>query len=97
MNQHTIQSGQDAPRPPDFVIVGAQKCGTTSLHRALDMHPQVLMPSPKELNFFHDDGSYSRGVNLYTFHFAACPPRHVVGEASACSPVPHDGEQRDEQ
>ena len=29
---------------PSFVLVGAQRCGTTSLFRALMAHPQVLPP-----------------------------------------------------
>lgn len=39
-------------KPPDFVIVGAVKCGTTSVHEYLDEHPSVFMSSPKETNFF---------------------------------------------
>jgi hypothetical protein len=37
---------------PDFVIVGAPKCGTTSLHHYLAQHPDVFLPAQKELHFF---------------------------------------------
>jgi hypothetical protein len=37
---------------PNLVIIGAMKCGTTSLHHYLDQHPDVGMSRPKELNFF---------------------------------------------
>jgi len=37
---------------PDFLILGAAKCGTTSLHGWLSQHPQVLMSSPKEPVYF---------------------------------------------
>ena len=37
---------------PDFLIVGAQKSGTTSLHYYLKQHPQIFMPKVKELWFF---------------------------------------------
>ena len=37
---------------PDLVVIGAMKCGTTSLHSYLDAHPDVGMSRPKELNFF---------------------------------------------
>ncbi len=37
---------------PNLVIIGAMKCGTTSLHHYLDQHPDVAMSRPKELNFF---------------------------------------------
>ena len=37
---------------PDFLIVGAMKCGTTSLHHYLRQHPQVFIPVQKEPRFF---------------------------------------------
>jgi hypothetical protein len=37
---------------PNFLIVGAQKCGTTSLHDILSQHPQANMSKVKEINFF---------------------------------------------
>ena len=39
---------------PNLIVVGSMKCGTSSLHRYLDLHPQVHMSAPKELNFFYD-------------------------------------------
>lgn len=53
---------------PDFIIVGAQKAGTTSLHHYLQQHPLVLPPSSKEVHYF--DYGYSRGENWYRGHFA---------------------------
>lgn len=38
--------------PPEVVVIGAMKCGTTALHRYLDEHPDIVMSEPKELNFF---------------------------------------------
>lgn len=37
---------------PNVLVIGAQKCGTSSLHRYLDLHPEISMSRPKELNFF---------------------------------------------
>ncbi|MEO6579434.1 MAG: sulfotransferase [Candidatus Limnocylindria bacterium] len=37
---------------PNLVVIGAMKCGTTSLHQWLDQHPQVAMSRVKETNFF---------------------------------------------
>ena len=37
---------------PTFVIIGAMKCGTTSLHYYLAEHPDVCMSEVKETNFF---------------------------------------------
>ena len=39
-------------RLPTFVVVGAPKCGTTSLHHYLGQHPQVFLPRQKELHYF---------------------------------------------
>ena len=36
---------------PHFLIIGAQKCGTTSLYNYLIQHPQVCAASQKELHF----------------------------------------------
>lgn len=40
---------------PTFLLVGAMKSGTTSLHEYLDVHPQICMAYPKEPNFFVSD------------------------------------------
>ena len=42
-------------RAPDFFIVGAPKCGTTSLHRYLQAHPQLFLPERKELPYLASD------------------------------------------
>ena len=68
---------------PDLVVIGAMKCGTTSLHAYLDAHPDVGMSRPKELNFFfgpEDAGNWHRGVGWYAAHFD--PVCAVRGEAS---------------
>ena len=37
---------------PNLVVIGGLKCGTTSIHHYLNLHPEVEMSRPKELNFF---------------------------------------------
>jgi len=37
---------------PNLVIIGAMKCGTTSLHHYLNLHPEISMSKQKELDFF---------------------------------------------
>ena len=39
-------------KKPNFIIAGFPKCGTTSLHHYLDEHPEIYMPTQKELHFF---------------------------------------------
>jgi len=54
---------------PNLIVIGAQKCGTSSLHRYLDAHPGIAMSRAKELDFFLDDGSWSRGLEWYASQF----------------------------
>lgn len=67
---------------PHFVVIGAQKCGTTALHAYLRQHPDIFMPSRKELNFFRDDGNYPRGVHWYETFFNDARDDQILGEAS---------------
>ncbi len=41
-------------RYPDFIIGGAPKCGTTSLHFILDQHPRIGLPDD-EIHYFDAD------------------------------------------
>lgn len=67
---------------PDFIIIGAGKCGTSSLHKYICNHPQVLSPHKKELNFFH--GNFNKGVDWYLSHFPSLcdEAEYFTGEAS---------------
>jgi hypothetical protein len=49
----------------DFIIIGAQKAGTTSLFRYLNRHPEISMPLEKEVPFFCWDAGYERGFGHY--------------------------------
>ena len=52
---------------PDFLIIGAQKAGTTSLFNYLCQHPQIVGSVPKEIMFF--TAQFERGDNWYRRHF----------------------------
>jgi hypothetical protein len=67
-------------RLPDFVIVGAQRSGSTSLYRYLEDHPEVFMAKVKELHFF--DRHFDRGLGWYCQHFAGASPMQRAGEAT---------------
>lgn len=70
---------------PDFVVIGAMKCGTSALHAHLDLHPQIAMAPGKELNFFFGSsqapdvepsqwwrhGQWHRGLQWYAEQFPA--------------------------
>jgi hypothetical protein len=67
---------------PNFLVIGAMKAGTTSLHRYLREHPQVFMPEEKELQFFVAEKRWGRGRDWYEAQFAAAGDAIAVGEAS---------------
>ena len=67
---------------PNFLIVGAQKAGTTSLYRYLQMHPDVHMPRNKEPDFFVTERNWSKGVGWYEGIFRDWDGAMAVGEAS---------------
>ena len=53
---------------PGFILIGAQRCGTTSLFHALAAHPQVMPPTfHKGVNYF--DLNYCRGAQWYRAQF----------------------------
>ena len=50
---------------PDFIIIGAMKCATSTLHEQLARQTNFFMSSPKEPNFFSDDENFERGLQWY--------------------------------
>lgn len=69
-------------RLPTFVIVGAQKAGTTSLWAYLRSHPQVFLSAVKEPGFFCEEITWTRGVEWYGQLFADAGGAVARGEAS---------------
>lgn len=69
-------------RLPDFVIIGAMKCGTTTLFRWLDEHPGTGLPGVKEPHYFSHPDATPGGLDGYRRLFAGCPPARTTGEAS---------------
>lgn len=66
----------------DFIIIGAMKCATSTLHDQLATHASFSMSYPKEPNFFSDDEVFSRGLEWYESLFADAGPHVVRGESS---------------
>jgi hypothetical protein len=72
---------------PNLIVIGGQKCGTTSLHNYLSAHPQIAMSRQKELDFFTSWGR-RRGLAWYEQHFSRGAT--VRGESSpAYTAWPH--------
>ncbi len=80
----TVGASTAPLRPrPNFIMVGAQRCGTTSLFRALMAHPQVIRPTfHKGINYF--DLNYYRGERWYRGHFplTALARRRTAGHGT---------------
>ncbi|MEM7505796.1 MAG: sulfotransferase domain-containing protein [Pseudomonadota bacterium] len=67
---------------PDFLIIGAMKCGTSTLQAQLAAQDGIFMSTPKEPNFFSDDAIYAKGMEWYDALFEAAGPDDLKGEAS---------------
>ncbi len=73
---------QNTVKAPNFIIIGSQRCGTTSLYTYLAQHPQILTPIKKEMDFF--SWHFQRGIDWYLAHFPPMPvgEQFLTGEAS---------------
>jgi len=67
---------------PDFIIIGAMKSATTTLHKQLMAQRAVFMAEPKEPNFFSDDDVYALGEMWYSNLFDGAGDSLVIGESS---------------
>jgi hypothetical protein len=71
---------------PSFLIVGAQRCGTTSMYRALSQHPAVLKAVlHKGVHYFDTD--YQRGIGWYQGHFPLKAHARWVERSAGTAPV----------
>lgn len=70
------------PARPDFIIIGAMKSATSTLHVQLNRQPGFWMSTPKEPNFFSDDEVWARGLDWYRDLFAGAPRSDLRGESS---------------
>jgi hypothetical protein len=66
------------PRP-DFLIIGAQKSGTSWLAHNLARHPTIFLPD-SEIHFFDKADLFAKGPAWYESHFEDASPGHLVGE-----------------
>jgi Sulfotransferase family len=67
---------------PDFIVLGAMKSATTTLHEQLARQPGLFMSRPKEPNYFSDDDIHARGWDWYSSLFRAAKPGDLRGESS---------------
>src|SRR5215213_38705 len=69
---------------PDFLIIGAQKCGTTALYDTLVQHPSVLPAYQKEVHYF--DRYYNKGVLWYKANMPSKSAKRVAA-AKGLKPI----------
>jgi len=70
---------------PNFFIVGAPKCGTTSMTEYLKQHPDIFIPEEKEPHYFGSDLEYPRITKTeaqYLRLFSEAQDERRLGEAS---------------
>jgi len=67
---------------PSFVIIGAMKCATSTIHDQLAKQDGISMSEPKEPNFFSDDEQWDRGLDWYSSLFESMPKADIKGESS---------------
>jgi len=73
--------------PPSFYIVGAPRCGTTALSKALSNNPAVSFAKPKETHFLIDDHSgmapeQVQREYLQHFHPSLSTDTRAIGDGS---------------
>lgn len=69
---------------PNFIVIGAQKSGTTWLQKQLKSHPDFFMSEPKELNFFNNAKEVNDPARLsrYYANFDGAKGKAFIGEAT---------------
>lgn len=65
---------------PNFLILGAQKAGTSWLSKNLNQHPEIFIPKG-EIHFFTKD-NFGKGTSWYEEYFTQANTKKAVGEKS---------------
>jgi hypothetical protein len=64
---------------PNFLIIGAQKSGTTWLAHILSQHDEIFIPL-NEIHFFNKENNYKKGLEWYSNHFKKANDNQKIGE-----------------
>ena len=71
----------------NLVVPGAAKSGTSSLHEALNKHPEICMSEIKEPHYFCRLGKYAQGSSYHNSLFTAEETAKFFGESSTAPPI----------
>ena len=72
---------------PDFLIIGAQKCGTTSLYSYLVQHPGIMSAEHKEIRYFGNPVNRARGHAWYRRQFPTISSMKLLEKKLGYSPI----------
>jgi hypothetical protein len=67
---------------PDLIVIGAMKCGTSTVCAYLEDHPDVFMVPNGEPNYFSHDENFAHGPDWYARHFDGHAGQRLCGEGS---------------
>lgn len=62
---------------PNFLCIGASKCGTTTLYDILAQHPALFLPKKKEIKYFNVEENFGKGINWYKDFFEGANEKRV--------------------
>jgi hypothetical protein len=68
-------------RKVDFLIIGTQKAGTTSLFQYILQHPDIYFSEVKEVNYFVYDQLYAKGEKYYHSFFSKLRKQKIIGSS----------------
>ena len=69
-------------KKPNFLNVGTQKAGTSTIHAILKQHSEIFLPKEKELHFFDYEENYQKGFSWYMNYFKDAGSQKVIGEVT---------------
>lgn len=80
----------DARPLPNFLVIGAEKAGTSWFYERLRPHPEIFLPGVKELHYFNsrtsnlelNDHYTALGPEWYARHFRGAEGRKAIGEVT---------------
>jgi len=76
----TTKNNSNVVFPPEIFIIGAPKCGTTSLAKLLETHPEITLSDPKETDYL--TRNYPKGIHWYQSRFAVSDETRFLIDAS---------------
>ncbi len=70
---------------PNFMCLGVQRSGTTTLYHLLKQHPEIYVSPNKETKFFQYDELYEKGIDYYSSrYFKDAANQKAIGETDPC-------------